>query len=97
MEDKKVKARKLTLIIILMIYSFVSLAIGVFLIIRQSPNSDTRYLSQTSRLMFTTLMLGFNGGAFYTLGLSLLLKSKSQKESGQIGGSIEQAINPKSN
>jgi flagellar basal body-associated protein FliL len=91
MEDKKVKSKKLILII-LMIVSFVLLAIGVFLI---SIHSDGAKLSQTSRLMFITFMLGFGGGGFYTLGLSLLPKSKAKKESGQVGGSIEKTTNPK--
>jgi flagellar basal body-associated protein FliL len=91
MEDKKVKSKKLILII-LMIVSFVLLAIGVFLI---SIHSDGAKLSQTSRLMFITFMLGFGGGGFYTLGLFLLPKSKSKKESIKGGGSIEQTTNPK--
>jgi hypothetical protein len=45
--------------------------------------------------MFVTLLLGYLAGALYTLGLSLMPKSKAKKESGQVGGSIEKTTNPK--
>jgi uncharacterized Tic20 family protein len=94
MEDKKVNSKKLTLII-LMIVSLVLLVIGVFVILAQTPNFNARDLSRTSWLMFVTLLLGYLAGALYTLGLSLMPKSKAKKESGQVGGSIEKTTTPK--
>jgi len=79
------------------IYSIIACALlgtGMILTLNQSPaNSHT--ISRTSWLMMATFVLGYLGAGSYISSLVLLTKYNPKKESGQVGGSIEQTTNPK--
>ena len=78
------------------IYSIIAwpFGTGMILTLNQSPaNSHT--ISRTSWLMMATFVLGYLGAGSYISSLVLLTKYNPKKESGQVGGSIEQTTNPK--
>jgi len=70
------------------------LGTGMVLTFNQSP-PNSHIITHTMWLMFAALLAGYFGATCYIMALFLMQKNNPKKESGQVGGSIEQTTNPK--
>ena len=80
--------------IIYSLFACAFMGTGMILIFSQSP-AHLHIISHASWLMMATLFLGYMGAASYISALVLMTKYNPEKESGQVGGSIEKTTNPK--
>ena len=80
--------------IIYSLFAYASMETGMILSFSQSP-AHLHIISHASWLMAATLFLGYMGAGSYISALALMTKYNPEKESGHVGGSIEQTTNPK--